>query len=380
MTVTGDLDDFDPGDLITVIGLLGKSGKLSLTHEDSEGMVVFRQGKIIFSVSSSFRENLGTMLISRNLIDEPQLVAALERQRTATGEERLGNILIEMEALSHAALEEVLRDQVSRVLSEFIPWNSGSFRFETMEIVDHGEIELPTGDLLAPLGLSTDHVLLEAAQRLDEESPEPETETETETEEPVDDRSHPIFDDAIEAPSPESEEGSVSLGSLVNEIHGPEFKGESLHELMRLARESFRRCVLFSARKAKFRPTAHFGIDAEAGLPQNQVVDFTVPRDLPGLLTRASETRRTVMASLPIGQGDEELLEALGGPTDTKAVAAPLIVRGEVVLILYGDRIRSGLQTGWIEAIEKHLDELANVIQADIERELAEHSATSDAP
>lgn len=374
MTVTGDLDDFDPGDLITVIGLLGKSGKLSLTHEDSEGMVVFRQGKIIFSVSSSFRENLGSMLISRNLIDEPQLVEALEQQRRATGEERLGNILIEMEALSHAALEEVLRDQVSRVLSEFIPWSSGSFRFETMEIVDHGEIELPTGDLLAPLGLSTDHVLLEAAQRLDEESPE------HETEEPVDDRSHPIFDDAIEASSPESEEGSVSLGSLVNEIHGPEFKGESLHELMRLARESFRRCVLFSARKAKFRPTAHFGIDAEADLPQNQVVDFTIPRDLPGLLTRSSETRRTVMASLPKGQGDEELLEALGGPTDTKAVAAPLIVRGEVVLILYGDRIRSGLQTGWIEAIEKHLDELANVIQADIERELAEHSVTSDAP
>ena len=61
-------------------------------------------------------------------------------------------------------------------------------------------------------------------------------------------------------------------------------------------------------------------------------------------------------------------------------MATPLIVRGEVVLVLYGDRIRGVLQTGWIEPIEKHLDELAKVIQADIERELAERSVTSDAP
>jgi hypothetical protein len=372
MAVTGALEDLDPGDLITVLGLLGKSGKLCLSHADSEGMVVFRHGKIIYAASSSFRQNLGSLLISRNLIDEPQLVAALERQSQSAGEERLGNILIDMGLITNEALEDVFRDQVSRVLSDFIPWSSGAFRFDAMEIVDHGEIELPADDLLAPLGLSTDHVLLEAAQRLDEES------FDHETVESVDDRSHQTFDDAAVASVQEPEIDSVSLGSLVHEIHGPEFKGESLHTLMALAQGSFRRGILFSARKAKFRPTAHFGVEAETGLPHEAVPDFVVPRNLPGILRQSAETKRTVMAALPQGQGDDELLEALGGAPETKSVASPLIVRDEVVLVLYGDRIRDGLQTGWIEAIEKHLEELANAIQAEIEHELAKRPVTAE--
>jgi len=374
MSVIGDLSDFDPGDLITVLGLLGKSGKLRMTRGGSEGMVVFRGGKIIYAASSSFRENLGTMLLSRGLIDEAQLVAALEQQHESAEEKRLGNILIETGALSEEALESVLRDQVSRVLSEFIPWSEGGFKFDSMEIADHGEVELPAGDLLAPFGLSTDHVLLEAAQRIDEGGPMDETVPAVEETRP-----QAKAEDAVEVAAPEPSADSVSLGSLVTEVHSPEFKGESLMDLMELSERSFGRCVLFSARKASFRPIAHFGVDSEAALAENAILDFVVPRDLPGILSQAAKEERTIMATLPLGQGDEELLEALGGATDTKSIAEPLIVRDEVVLVLYGDRIRDGLQTGWIEEIETHLGELALAIQADIEHELAVQRSGPDA-
>jgi len=400
MSVIGDLSDFDPGDLITILGLLGKSGKLRLTRGGSEGMVVFRGGKIIYAASSSFRENLGSMLLSRDLIDEAQLVAALEQQHKSAEEKRLGNILIEIGALSEEALESVLRDQVSRVLSEFIPWSEGGFKFDSMEIADHGEVELSAGDLLAPFGLSTDHVLLEAAQRIDEggpmdetvppveeTSPQPMHETAPPVEEtspqpmdetvpPVEETSPQAMDEeAVEVAAPGPTVDSVSLGSLVTEIHSPEFKGESLSRLMQLSEKSFGRSVLFSARKAGFRPIAHFGVDSEAALAENAILDFVVPRNLPGILSQAAEEKRTIMATLPLGQGDEELLKALGGATDTKSIAEPLIVRDEVVLVLYGDRIRDGLQTGWIEEIETHLGELALAIQADIEHELAVHDS-----
>lgn len=372
MSVIGDLSDLDPGDLITVLGLLGKSGKLRLTSGESEGMVVFRCGKIIYAASSSFRENLGSMLLSRNLINEAQLVAALEQQHKSADEKRLGNILIETGALAAEALESVIRDQVSRVLSEFIPWSAGEFRFDTMEIADHGEVELPAGDLLTPFGLSTDHVLLEAAQRLDEgapmDAPAP----------PVEESSpQPEVEEAVEVSVPEPRADSVSLGSLVTEVHSPEFKGESLQELMVLSEKSFGRCVLFSARKSGFRPIAHFGVDSESELAKNSILDFVVPRNLPGILSQAAEKRRTIMATLPTGPGDEELLKALGGASESKSVAEPLIVYDDVVLVLYGDRIRDGLQTGWIEVIEGHLGKLAQAIQADIERELADHATAS---
>jgi len=374
MSVIGDLSDFDPGDLITVLGLLGKSGKLRMTRGGSEGMVVFRGGKIIYAASSSFRENLGSMLLSRGLIDEAQLVAALEQQHESAEEKRLGNILIETGALSEEALESVLRDQVSRVLIEFIPWSEGGFKFDSMEIADHGEVELPAGDLLAPFGLSTDHVLLEAAQRIDEGGPMDETVPAVEETRP-----QAKAEDAVEVAAPGPTADSVSLGSLVTEVHSPEFKGESLMDLMELSERSFGRCVLFSARKASFRPIAHFGVDSEAALAENAILDFVVPRDLPGILSQAAKEERTIMATLPLGQGDEELLEALGGATDTKSIAEPLIVRDEVVLVLYGDRIRDGLQTGWIEEIETHLGELALAIQADIEHELAVQRSGPDA-
>ena len=77
MSFTGTLDDFSPVDIISVLDILEKSGKLHLKRDDDEGMVVFRHGKIIYAASSGFRENLGTMLLARGLIDELQLVEAL---------------------------------------------------------------------------------------------------------------------------------------------------------------------------------------------------------------------------------------------------------------------------------------------------------------
>lgn len=354
MSVVGDLSDFDPGDLISVIGLLGKSGKLRLTCGESEGMVVFRGGKIIYAASSSFRENLGSMLLSRNLVDEAQLIAALEHQHKSVEEKRLGNILLEMGVLTEDALGEVIHTQFLRVFSEFIEWCSGEFRFDSMEVADHGEVELPATDLLAPFGISPDGVLLEAAQQVDEEG---------------------LMNQTVEkTPVPEPATSRVSLKSIATEIRSPEFKGETLQQLMHLAETSFHRGVLFSARKDRFRPIAHFGVRSDGKSAENPTLDFVVPRQQPGILSRSAESKRTILATLPSGPGDEGILEALVEPTATKSVASPLVVLDEVVLVLYGDRIRDDLRTGWIETLEGHLGELAQAIQADIARELSVHA------
>jgi hypothetical protein len=143
---------------------------------------------------------------------------------------------------------------------------------------------------------------------------------------------------------------------------------------MQLAETSFRRGVLFSARKDRFRPIARFGVESEGKLAENSILDFVIPRKLPGILSRSAKSKQTIMATLPSGPGDEGILEALVEPTETKSVASPLIVLDEVVLVLYGDRIRDDLRTGWIEKLEGHLGELAQAIQADIAREISVHA------
>ena len=51
----GRLADFNPGELIQMFGLLGKSGSLSLHRQDREGLIVFRGGRIIYAASSAVR-------------------------------------------------------------------------------------------------------------------------------------------------------------------------------------------------------------------------------------------------------------------------------------------------------------------------------------
>ena len=68
----GKLEDFSPGELIQVIGLLGKSGVLRLQHVDEEGLIAFRGGKVIYVASPSVRESLGSLLMAKKIISEKQ--------------------------------------------------------------------------------------------------------------------------------------------------------------------------------------------------------------------------------------------------------------------------------------------------------------------
>jgi hypothetical protein len=77
------------------------------------------------------------------------------------------------------------------------------------------------------------------------------------------------------------------------------------------------------------------------------------------------------MARLPQDENDAKIIEPLGGPVDEKSVAMPLAVKGETVLILYGDSLLQELPLGWAENLEGFLSESGQKIEADIEAEIA---------
>ncbi len=78
----GNLQDFSPLELIQIIGTLGKSGVLRLQRITEEGMVAFRNGKIIYASSPTVRESLGSLLLARGLITEAQIGSRLEVSRS----------------------------------------------------------------------------------------------------------------------------------------------------------------------------------------------------------------------------------------------------------------------------------------------------------
>ena len=385
MSFTGTLDDFSPVEIISVLDILEKSGKLHLTHGEDEGMVVFRRGKIIYAASSGFRENLGTMLLARGLVNEGDLVEALGRQVASSEEKRLGTILIEMGSMTQEDLNDVVLEQVIRTVSEFGHWDTGDFDFNRVHVEDHGEVELESGDLWAPLGLSPNHVLLRLAQAMDESpkevsptpvEPEPQEEPESVAEETKESKEVEL---TIQEPKPtvQEPEDSASLNDFVGEVRGPQVKGELLHTLLEQAGRAFGRCVLFSVRQDGFRSIAQTGEAIPNPKDGTHLLEIALSREVPSILSRCASSGHTVMAKMPQEDGDHQIIDALGGPVAEKSVAMPLAVRNETVLILYGDSLFEKLPIGWAEDLEGFLAEAAQVIEADIQAEIAAEIAAA---
>ncbi|MGB5161030.1 MAG: DUF4388 domain-containing protein [Thermoanaerobaculia bacterium] len=370
MSLTGTLSEFGPIEIIDVIGTLGKSGTLSLNRGADRGLVVFRHGKIVYAASSGLRENLGSMLLARGLITEIELVDALGTQAQANKERRLGSILIEMGALSQEDLEKVILAQAVKAVSAFTHWSTGDFEFSTVSIENHGEIELETEELKTSLGLSPATLMSginphadEADQVGSDVSFEPQTPS---SPEPGTDDSTPPGEPDFQEPGETS-----SLNDFVGEVCGPQAKGELIQRLLEQAAETFGRSVVFSAGHSGFHPIAQTG----RSLPQSSggppLLDIVLERHVPSLLSRCMTVGQTVTDELPGEEGDRMLISALGGPAEGEAVAIPMLVRGETVLILYGDDILEERRTGWLENLESFLEKAGRAVEADIQAEIA---------
>lgn len=167
MAFIGRLDLTVP-DLLQILSLGKKTGKLRLSRLGNSGEILFKDGKIIYAASDSTRNTLGNILISQKQITETALMAALEMQHLSPKSKRLGAILVEKEIITLAVLQEAIRYQIEQVISEFLIWEGGFFRFETTEIVVDDGITLDANEFLAKAGIAPEHLLLEGTIRLDE--------------------------------------------------------------------------------------------------------------------------------------------------------------------------------------------------------------------
>jgi len=319
--VKGRLQDFNPGELIQLFGLLGKSGSLHLERSDQEGLIVFRKGRIIYTASPSVRENLGSLLLSRKLISEDELMEALELQDRETETRRLGNVLVEMDVLSQQMLEEVIQEQFARIISEFFHWDSGGFAFECQEFADHGEVEVRAEEFLVKSGVESTHVLLEAARQADEKALQP-------------------------------EDGPASIDSLIDGISSPTIGGEVVYKLLDIAGDVCGRCVLFAVHSETFQAVGHYGLEPGGSGSGKRLSQLQISRVDPSVLARALDRESPLLAKLEEVDGDARILEALGGPSSSKSVALPVKVDDVVIMVLYGDQLSEGLSTGWIELLE----------------------------
>ena len=168
MSLVGNLEDLGLGEILQIVSLSRKSGVLALKSLDREGRVVFRDGEVIRATASTFPENLGDLLLRKDMVDLETMKRALIIQQQEGGQRRFGEILVQEFGASQDQIEETLREQVERVVYSFFGWNEGSFSFVLGEPEELAVTSLNPLQFILNQGLNPQWLAMEGSRLLDE--------------------------------------------------------------------------------------------------------------------------------------------------------------------------------------------------------------------
>ncbi len=158
MAIKGSLKEASLPDVLQLLSLGQKTGRLSITDQSSMGYIYFEGGRICHATVVNRRDRLGDILVKSGKISQVQLDDAIRKQ-TDNRDKRLGEILVETGALSRSELDKFMRLQIEDAVYFLFTWRRGNFTFES-DIRPHKQDFLVSID---PEGL-----LLEGARRIDE--------------------------------------------------------------------------------------------------------------------------------------------------------------------------------------------------------------------
>lgn len=157
MAIKGSLSEATLPDVIQLLSYSLKSGCLSVTDGKNFGNIFIKDGKIIYATLLNRKDQLGDILVSKQKISKSNLEQALAIQKVK--KRRLGEILIEMGAISAEIVESALKEQISETIFTMLIWETGYFNFEADLLPGADEFTVQ----LSPQG-----ILLEGARRIDE--------------------------------------------------------------------------------------------------------------------------------------------------------------------------------------------------------------------
>lgn len=370
MKLTGSLRKFDFAELLQMLAIAGKSGKLTITQQGGQAMTVLREGKIIYAASSSARETLGHMLLCRGLVTEEQLKQALSEQRAAKQELRLGTVFVSMGLLSPETLEKLLQEQVQSVIAELVEWTGGHFQFEEMDLPDCGEVGLEAREFLLDQGLPPDQVLLESFARLQETAREADESTPRGGSEPS----------ALEPSAHSTHAAPIqrrrSLRKIMTELRTPAFTGEIALQILGYAGQLVQRGALFSLSPRGYRGLGQFGFRPPGDGQRGFVRAIALPLGNEIVFAEAIERKSVFVGPMPVNDSNQLLVDSLGGGWPREVLVAPVVVGGRVLMIFFGEDLLESEDRGGLEELELVLLHAGLAVEKDLLEKRIKHYET----
>ncbi|RME72421.1 MAG: DUF4388 domain-containing protein [Chloroflexi bacterium] len=159
MALKGNLRDFNTSQLLNLINLAHKTGKLTIDGHDSQGVVLyFKDGRLIRASQGSDSKKLTDILVQAGKLSPDQAHAVNSRVPSNT-DRAIGRYLLEHRLISRDDIIQGVKDYMLNIVYDLFTWKEGNFVFE--------QDVLPDGDkLVIPLNL--DNVILEGSRRIQE--------------------------------------------------------------------------------------------------------------------------------------------------------------------------------------------------------------------
>lgn len=335
MTITADIEDLAAADFMMVLAQNQKTGQLTIENGDDRLKLAFRNGDIVYASSTGVRETVGAMLVRREMISGEQLETALQRQKQRAGGALLGQILIEMDAVTAEDLTRIVYLQFQNVIREALAWTQGVGTYEPMDIPDLGEVRVDPREVILETGFRAEQILLGGAAKHDET---------------IRGEESPDYFEAVRSVLADLKEESLVVTS------------EMAATILEDANKLVRRAILFLVYPDALSVVGGFDPDdREASLAMaGRRIERHDSED--SAISWVVAEGRSYRGRLRDGDGNRPLRELLGDEIPKEVVVIPVIVDHKVAAVLYGD---NGSDEGTIG----HIGDLERVV-ARVAREM----------
>lgn len=157
MALKGNLRDFSTTQLLNLINLARKTGKLSVDSQSLNAYLYFREGRLIHASTTAYEGHLAAMLLKTGKLTREQ-AEALNSQANAS-DKMMGKYLMDAKWVSRDDIVQGVKDYMLEIVYDLFTWPDGDFFFEQNALPANDRITVP---------LNLDNVILEGSRRIQE--------------------------------------------------------------------------------------------------------------------------------------------------------------------------------------------------------------------
>ncbi len=158
MALKGNLQDFSTTQLLNLVNLARKTGKLTVNAQGRSAFLYFREGRLIHASTSADDGHLAAMLLKTGKLT-PEQADAVNRQSGSSSDKIMGKYLMDARLVSRDDIVQGVKDYMLEIVYDLFTWTDGDFYFEQNSLPANDRITVP---------LNLDNVILEGSRRIQE--------------------------------------------------------------------------------------------------------------------------------------------------------------------------------------------------------------------